>query len=93
MTKLEILDRGIVELRKLLSKCWREMSSGHLTPYDRRELRNQINTATSDLRRCLDAYEAEARRLRELAAQERTGPPSVQLRFLSTDYKLLESAG
>lgn len=93
MTKLDILDRGIGELRKLLSKCWQEMSSGQLTDYERREIRNQINIASSDLRRCLEAYEAEARKLRELAAQERSSPPSVQLRFLSTDYKLIETVG
>jgi hypothetical protein len=93
MTELDVLDRGIVELRQVISKCWRDLSSGQLTSYERCELRNQMIIASSDLRRCLRAYEAESRRVRELSGSAKRGPQSVQLRFVDTDYKLAEGVG
>jgi hypothetical protein len=93
MTELDVLDRGILELRQLLSKCWRDLASSKLTSYERCELRNQMIVATSELRHCLQAYEAESHRLRGLSIRAKHSPQSVQLRFVDTDYKLAEGVG
>src|SRR5712675_1714739 len=86
MNKLDTLDRGIGELRNLLSKGWRDIASGNLTAYERGENRNQMVKAAADLRRCLRAREHELRRLRELSRNANSGPQSIELRFLNTDY-------
>ena len=86
MDTLETLDRGIRELRRVISKGWRDIAAGSLTPYQRCEIREQMTKAAADLRSCLQVYENEARRLRELAQTASGGPRSVTLRFLTTDY-------
>ena len=86
MNKLDTLDRGIGELRDLLSKGWRDIASGDLTAFERGEIRNQMVKAAADLRRCLQARESEIRRLRELSRNANNGPQSVRLRFLDTEY-------
>ena len=59
MNKLDTLDRGILELRNLLSEGWRNIASGELTAFERGEIRNRMVRAAADLRRCLQARENE----------------------------------
>jgi hypothetical protein len=86
MNKLDTLDRGIGELTNLLSAGWRDIASGGLTSFERREIRNRMVEAAVALRRCLGARDNELRRLREDSRNANGGPRSVQLRFLDTDY-------
>jgi hypothetical protein len=88
MDKLDTLDRGIRELRNMLSNGWRTIASGGLAPYERCEVRNQMVKAAGDLRLCLHERDQELRRIRELTQATRDGMPSVQLRFLNTDYEV-----
>ena len=88
MNRLDILDRGIRELRGLLSQGWRDIASGNLTAYERCEIREQMTKTAVDLRLCLQAHAEEARRLQQLAQPSSGGAQSITLRFLNTDYDM-----
>ena len=87
MDKLEILDRGIAELRRIINEGWRDIAAGDLTAFQRGELRERMTRAAADLRHCLLARETETRRLAS-ARNSGSVPRSVTLRFLNTDYDL-----
>jgi hypothetical protein len=92
MDKLQILDHGIRELRRFISKGWGDIATGDLTAYERCEIREQMTQAAADLRRSLQAHETETRRLQALSQTSGRGPRSVTLRFLHTDYDLTVAA-
>ena len=68
MTELQILARNTQALKELLRVAWRDLANPMLTPFERREARNQINQYAADLRHHLALMEAEQRRLREQSA-------------------------
>jgi len=65
MTELQILARNTQALKELLRVAWRDLANPMLTPFERREARNQINQYAADLRHHLALMEAERQRLRE----------------------------
>jgi hypothetical protein len=69
MTELEVLDRNAQGLKELLRVAWRDLANPALTPFERREARNQINQYGAELRRHLQLIEAERNRLRKLQAE------------------------
>ena len=52
MTEPEIQDH-IATLQRWLASAWRRLGDPALTPFDKRELRNQMKQADASLRRCL----------------------------------------
>jgi len=52
MTEPEIQNH-IVTLQRWLEAAWRRLGDPALTPFDKRELRNQMKQADASLRRCL----------------------------------------
>jgi hypothetical protein len=85
MTELEVLARNIHGLKELLRVAWRDLANPLLTPFDRREARNQINQYSAELRRYLQLIEAEHSRARKQSLEQSAGPLSgkPQLRPLS----------
>jgi hypothetical protein len=85
MTELEVLARNIHGLKELLRVAWRDLANPLLTPFDRREARNQINQYSAELRRYLQLIEAERSRARKQSLEQSAGHLSgkPQLRLLS----------
>lgn len=75
MTELEVLDRNAQGLKELLRVAWRDLANPALTPFERREARNQINQYGAELRRHLRLIEAERNRLRKTQAEG--APPGM----------------
>jgi hypothetical protein len=50
MTQPEILDQDIRALQEWLRGAWRQLADPSLTPFGRRELRNQMKQYNADLR-------------------------------------------
>jgi hypothetical protein len=65
MTELDLLARNIHGLKELLRVAWKDLANPLLTPFERREARNQIDEYAAELRRHLRLMEAEHNRLRE----------------------------
>ena len=63
MAQPEVLDQHIRALQEWLRTAWQQLGDPSLTPFTRRELRNQMKQCTADLRAHLEA-----------AAQQRSGP-------------------
>jgi hypothetical protein len=61
MTELEGLDRDISGLKELLRVAWKHLANPLLTPFERREVRNQIKQCSAELRGYLQTLEAERR--------------------------------
>jgi hypothetical protein len=57
-TASDDLERTIEALKKLLSVAWSDLANPLLTPFERREARNQIRQHGAELRRYLQAMEA-----------------------------------
>jgi hypothetical protein len=62
MIELEVLARDVNGLKELLRVAWRDLANPLLTPFERREARNQINQYGAELRRHLQLLEAERSR-------------------------------
>ena len=73
MTAPDDLERTIEALKKLLNVAWTNLASPLLTPFERREARNQIREHGAELRRHLQAMEARLGRVRNQSLQERRG--------------------
>jgi hypothetical protein len=88
MTELEVLDRDIGGLKELLRVAWQELSSSSLTPHERREARNRVTLCSAELRRGLQALEAERATLRKQALEQQGAPTpgKPQLRLLQEGY-------
>jgi hypothetical protein len=82
MTEPEIQNQ-IVTLQRWLAGAWLRLGDPALTPFDKRELRNQMKQADAALRRCL-ALSIELK-----SAQKKKGAADVRavskpdLRFLA----------
>jgi hypothetical protein len=88
MTGLEVLDRDIRGLKELLRVAWKELASSSLTPHERREARNRITLCSGELRRNLQALEAERASSRKQALEQQGGRSASkpQLRLLQEGY-------
>jgi hypothetical protein len=73
MTELEVLSRDIIGLKELLRVAWKDLANPLLTPFERREARNQIDQYSIDLRRYLKLIEVERSRLRRKSQEESGG--------------------
>ena len=73
MTELDVLARDIHGLKELLRVAWKDLASQLLTPFERREARNQIDRYSVDLRRHLQLIEAERSRIRKQSLTENAG--------------------
>jgi hypothetical protein len=85
MTELEVLTRNIHGLKELLRVAWRDLANPLLTPFERREARNQIHQYSAELRRHLRLVEAERDRSRQQASAEsvRHEPREPKFRVLA----------
>ena len=73
MSELEILVGNIDGLKELLRIAWKDLANPSLTPFERREARNQINQYSVELRRDLQLVEAERNRSRASSSAEQGG--------------------
>jgi hypothetical protein len=80
MTEPEI-QQHIATLQRWLAGAWRRLGDPALTPFDKRELRNQMKQADVSLRQCL-ALLSERKAQRTKAADGRTFA-KPDLRFLA----------
>ena len=68
MPELDKLDHDISGLQRLLRVVWKDLANPSLTRFQRREAINQMKLCSGELRRALDAIEAE--RIRERDARK-----------------------
>jgi hypothetical protein len=59
MTDLDSLTRDRDGLTELLRVAWRDLANPLLTPFERREARNQVDLCSAELRRQLQRIESE----------------------------------
>lgn len=83
MTELEVLASNVHGLKELLRVAWRDLANPHLTSFDRREARNQINEYSAELRRYLQLIEAESSRARKQSLEESPGRGEPKPQLLS----------
>jgi hypothetical protein len=65
----DVLDCKIDELKEVQRVAWRRLADSSLTPFDRREVRNQIRQSNSELRQYLQMM-SERLRFRVRPAKE-----------------------
>jgi hypothetical protein len=82
MTEIDVLDRDIQGLKRLLQVAWEELASRSLTPFEFREKRNEMDRVAAELRERLKAFEAWHNRVRE-PSRSRPGSRPVALRLLA----------
>jgi len=85
MIELEVLARDVDGLKELLRVAWRDLANPLLTPFERREARNQINQYGAELRRHLQLVEAQRSRFPKQSLEEHEGRSfgKPKLRLLS----------
>jgi hypothetical protein len=79
MTEIEVLDRDIQGLKRLLHLAWEDLASKSFTPFEYREKRNEMDRCAAELRDRLKAIEIERQRARDQMQDRRT----VQARKVS----------
>jgi hypothetical protein len=79
MTEPDVLTIKIRELQDWQSVAWRRIADPSITLYERREVRNHLKEAESELRRCLDMM-AERVRFRQRSV-EHLGDSLANLKF------------
>jgi len=87
MTELELLEDKIGEFQAHLNDAWRSLSSSSLTPFERRELRNEMKRCGAELQRCLELVRAEHSRPRMRLSEN--GSTSAKV----VDFRLLGQSG
>ena len=87
MTELEFLEDKIGEFQTHLNDAWRSLSSSSLTPFERRELRNEMKRCGAELQRCLELVRAEHGRSRMRLAEN--GATRIKV----ADFRLLGQSG
>ena len=75
------LARNIHALKELLRVAWSELANPQLTPFERREARNQVNQHGAELRRHLQLIEAERSRSGTQSLAENTRYRSGEAKF------------
>jgi hypothetical protein len=83
MTAPDDLIRTRNGLKELLRVAWSKLADPLLTPFDRREARNQIKQHTAELRRYLQAMETSRVRERSLEQHAEPAPKKPKLRLLA----------
>jgi hypothetical protein len=83
MTAPDDLLRTVDGLKELLRVAWSKLADPLLTPFDRREARNQIRQHSAELRRYLQAIEARRVRERSLERHSDHVPTKPELRLLA----------
>ena len=83
MTAPDDLLRTVDGLKELLRVAWSKLADPLLTPFDRREARNQIRQHSAELRRYLEAIEARRVRERSLKRDPDPAPTKPELRLLA----------
>jgi hypothetical protein len=83
MTATDDLLRTVDGLKELLRVAWSKLADPLLTPFDRREARNQIRQHSAELRRYLQAIEARRVRERSLERHPDPAPTKAELRLLA----------
>jgi len=73
MTELEILARNAEGLKKLLGVAWRDLANPLLTPFERREARNQVDLYGAELRRHYQLMEVGRSHSRQQAPNKNDG--------------------
>ena len=87
MTELQLLEDKIGEFQAHLNDAWRSLSSSSLTPFERRELRNEMKRCGAELQRCLQLVQAEHSRSRVRLAE------NAAAHTKAVDFRLLGQSG
>jgi hypothetical protein len=82
MTEIDVLDRDIQGLKRLLQVAWEELANRSFTPFEYREKRNEMDRVAAELRERLKTFEAQHNRVRE-RPPVRPGARPVALRLLA----------
>jgi len=82
MTEIDMLDRDIQGLKRLLQVAWEELANRSFTPFEYREKRNEMDRVAAELRERLKAFEAQHNRGREHPPVRPSARP-VALRLLA----------
>ena len=61
MTEPDLLSRKIDELKGWQTIAWRRIADPTVTPFERRELRNNMKDCDAELRRCLQIMSERVR--------------------------------
>ena len=83
MTAPDDLLRTVDGLKELLRVAWSKLADPLLTPFDRREARNQIRQHSAELRRYLQAIEARRVRERSLERDPDSARKKPELRLFA----------
>jgi hypothetical protein len=84
MAEQDDLDAAISGLKELLRVAWKHLANPLLTPFERREVLNQIHIHSAELRRYLLVMEAKRVRSRkQLLEEQGRGPEKPKLRLLA----------
>ncbi|WP_454628267.1 hypothetical protein [Bradyrhizobium cenepequi] len=78
MTQPEILDQDIRALQEWLRAAWQQLADLSLTPFGRRELRNQMKQCNADLRAHLKLA-AELQRKQSAELERSFAKPEMRL--------------
>lgn len=81
MTRLDDPDGYMDELKQSLRVAWSLLASPLLTPFERREARNEIKQYGAELRRCLRQMEAELNRSRKPESEINAGYAFEKIEF------------
>jgi hypothetical protein len=76
MIDLDVLTRNKDGLTELLRVAWRDLANTLLTPFERREARNQIDLYSAELQRHLRLIEAERCRCPQQSLEKPAGRSS-----------------
>ena len=79
MTEPDVLTSKIRELQDWQTVAWRRIADPSITVYERREVRNHLKDAETELHRCLDMM-AERVRFRRSTVEE-VGDSLASLKF------------
>jgi len=83
MTAPDDLLRTVDGLKELLRVAWTKLADPLLTPFDRREARNQIRQPSGELRRYHQAIEARRVRERSLERDPDSARKKPELRLFA----------
>ena len=89
MIDLDALERNILDLKDWLSGAWRHLARPSLTKFERRELRNEMNRCSVELRRCLELVSNERARRRTASAASARVSNVIDFRLIGRDTPTL----
>jgi len=89
MTETDRLDHDIAGLQRLLTVAWKDLANPSLTRFQRREAINQMKLCSGELRRALDAVEADRIHQREARKRQEGMTPAPAVPEAESRWRFL----